>query len=368
MSGKFFLFLYWLGLSASAGAQEVDVSSMQWKNIVRMDNREWYASEEARTVADSVLKYQMPNGGWVKNQQWHIGADGKYLSECKRTCVGTTIDNGATWQEMIFLAKIHNAAPRKIYRQAFRRALDYILEAQYPNGGWRQFFPVRPTSDGSVHYSAHITFNDCAMTNVLRLLRRISDNEPPFSSLRLDKKVRRRVLEAYTKGIDCILRCQIQHEGQRTVWCQQHDEKTLLPAKARAYELPSYTAHGETVDILNLLMDIESPSDEIVDAVESAVKWLEEHAIHGYMVEKFTDAGGREDIRLVSSENAPALWARFYDLENAEPMFCDRDGIPRKHIEDIGYERRNGYSWLGSSPAQIIQRYSEWKRTLPPEP
>ena len=54
------------------------------------------------------------------------------------------------------------------------------------------------------------------------------------------------------------------------------------------------------------------------------------------------------------------MWARFYDLINGEPLFCGRDGVPRKHIEDIEYERRNGYSWYGSQPERLIRRYNEW--------
>ncbi len=362
--GKLIIAACLIGAFVSVCAQNIDLSSMQWKDIVRMDKKDWFVSEEARSVADSVLKYQMPNGGWPKNQQWHVGADVAYMAECKRTQVGSTIDNGATWQEMIFLAKIYHVTRNELYRQAFVRALDYILEAQYPNGGWPQFYPVRPSSGGQIHYSAHITFNDCAMTNVLRLLKRISDDEYPFLSLEIDCEMKNRVLDAYNRGIDCILQCQIVRNGRATVWCQQHDEVTLLPVKARAYELPSYTAHGETVDILNLLMDIESPSYKVVESVEAAIGWLKEHAIYGVGVEKFVNSNGLKDVRLVAAENAPALWARFYDLEEAKPMYCDRDGIPRRHLEEIGYERRNGYSWIGNSPAQVISRYDAWKDSL----
>ena len=49
-------------------------------------------------------------------------------------------------------------------RDAALRGIDYVLAAQYRNGGWPQFFPLRDD------YSRHITFNDGAMIGVMTLL------------------------------------------------------------------------------------------------------------------------------------------------------------------------------------------------------
>ena len=57
---------------------------------------------------------------------------------------------------------------------SFERGLDFLLAAQYPNGGWPQFFPLRDD------YSRHVTFNDGAMVGVLRLLREVGAGTPPF--------------------------------------------------------------------------------------------------------------------------------------------------------------------------------------------
>nr|MCR5314000.1 pectate lyase [Bacteroidaceae bacterium] len=96
------------------------------------------------------------------------------------------------------------------------------------------------------------------------------------------------------------------------------------------------------------------PSDRVKAAIEGAIQWMKDHAIVDMVLETYVNDEGKPDKRLVHKVGAPLLWARYYDLENEEPMFCDRDGIPKKHIEDIGYERRNGYSWLGDSPKKII--------------
>jgi pectinesterase len=56
------------------------------------------------------------------------------------------------------------------------------------------------------------------------------------------------------------------------------------------------------------------------------------------------------------------MWARFYELENNRPFFCDRDGIKKYTLAEIGYERRNGYSWYSDSPQKILDKYPEWKK------
>lgn len=345
-------------------AQERSPRSME--DYLRMNSADAFRSDEAWAVADSVMKYQMACGGWPKNQQWARGAEQAVMAQCKATGIGATIDNGATWQEIRFLARMYDAnaqtADARVRRHlvecrnAVVKGIGYLLVAQYDNGGWPQFYPVRPQKEG-VHYSAHITYNDGAMTSVIRLMYDVAKGRQPFASLELSDLMRSQAQHAYDKGIECILKCQIVSGGVPTVWCAQHDEVTLLPAKARAYELPSYSGHGETVDVLGLLMDITDPSPEVKASIEAAVRWLEAHAIHDTAVEHYTNADGKRDIRLVHSQGAPRMWARFYDLETARPMYCDRDGVPQTRLEDIGHERRNGYSWVGTSPARLIDKW-----------
>ena len=44
------------------------VSETSFRNLVRGMDDAWFRTREARTVADSVLAYQFPGGGWAKNQ------------------------------------------------------------------------------------------------------------------------------------------------------------------------------------------------------------------------------------------------------------------------------------------------------------
>jgi pectinesterase len=316
-------------------------------------------------LADSIVKYQMASGGWPKNQDWLRGPDPVYMAECRQTGIGSTIDNGATVGELKVLAKVLAALtaaepqPTRVsqpYRDAFFRGLDYLLDIQYLNGGWPQFWPQRSAES----YSNHITFNDNAMVGVMRLLKDVADAKAPYDSVGADPTLRRRCREAFRRGVQCILDCQIRDGcGRPTVWCQQHDEHTLAPAAARKYELAACCGHGETAGILSLLIDLndESPDDTLRYRIGCAVDWLERHAIHDMRLESFTNADGKPDKRLVHSPGAPDIWARFYDLETGRPVFSDRRGLPLSSFDDVEYERRNGYAWFGDSPAKVIRRF-----------
>ena len=97
---------------------------------------------------------------------------------------------------------------------------------------------------------------------------------------------------------------------QLTVWCAQHDEITLDPAWARAYEPPSLSG-SESVGILIYLMSITNSSPEIINAVESGIAWFKEVAIEGVRLDKIKNPDGRTERILTPDDDAPLLWARF---------------------------------------------------------
>ena len=43
------------------------LGAMRWDKAVLKQQPEWYGSAEARAVADSVIQYQSPQGGWPKS-------------------------------------------------------------------------------------------------------------------------------------------------------------------------------------------------------------------------------------------------------------------------------------------------------------
>lgn len=300
----------------------------------------WYASAEAQRIADTLLLWQNPNGGWTKNEEMTLPPPPSKPNH------ETTIDNGATYRQLEFLSRVSVVGKTDRYQAAFVKGLDFLLAAQYPNGGWPQFWPLKKG------YYTHITFNDDAMVGVLELLRDVAQGK----GIPIDPKRRAACTTAVAKGIECILKCQVVREGKKTVWCAQHDEKTLAPAKARAYELPSLSG-SESVPMVRFLM-AEHRTPAITEAVEGAVAWLQAAKLTGIRVEKQGD-----DRVVVQDPKAPPLWARFYDLETNKPFFCGRDGIKRAALAEIEKERRTGYSWYSNRAQSLLDDdYPKWKQ------
>jgi PelA/Pel-15E family pectate lyase len=236
--------------------------------------------------------------------------------------------------------------------------LRYLLEAQYPNGGWPQYYPLRDD------YSRHITFNDDAMIRVMDLLREVAQARPPFAVI--DQETRGRAAGAVSRGIQLVLNAQVKVNGQITAWCAQHDEITLQPCGARTYELPSLSGR-ESVEIVRFLMSIDRPSPEIVRAIEAAIKWFQASIIKGWRLERKLDPSLPRgfDYILVADATAAPIWARFYDIATNTPLYVGRDGVIKKQLADIEYERRTGYAYLGPFAADLLQKdLPAWKKRV----
>mgnify|MGYP000409507395 CR=1 FL=1 len=352
---KFILVVIGLCFFTGISAQVHDKS---WRNIIHDKPDEWFKSEEAKNYAENVLLYQRDIGGWPKNVQMHHILSDKEKADLlnkKKTNEGATTDNGATIQEMLFLSRIYAQTNNEKYKMSFLKGVDYILEAQYDNGGWPQFYPLRKG------YYTHITYNDDSMVNIMNLLHHLKKNTD-YYSIKLPKEQLERVNDAFRKGVDCILKTQYKQNGVLTAWCAQHDEFTLEPADARSFELKSLSG-AESAHIVLLLMSIENPSKEIINAVNSAVAWFEKTKINGLRKDRIYNGVGKiVDKRMIPDETAPAIWARFMNLEDNRPFFCDRDGIKKWKLEDIGAERRNGYAWYRSDPQMVLDAYPNWKK------
>ena len=311
---------------------------------------DWFAGGEARQLAANILSWQSDLGGWPKNEDT---AAQPYAGD--RALLHPTFDNGATTDELRFLARCFDAAKDARYQAAVERGCDYILKAQYPIGGWPQFYPP------DKQYHRHITFNDDAMVRLLQFLRELyASNTFAF----LDAARKKAAHAAFDRGVACILKCQVKVDGKLTAWCAQHDELDLRPRSGRAYELVSLSG-AESVGIVRLLMSLDRPSPEVVRAVEGAVTWFQEAQLKGVKQVEVADANGPKgrDKRIVADASAPPLWARFYEIGTNRPIFCDRDGVAMHELEEIGYERRNGYAWYGTWPAALLEKdYPAWRK------
>jgi PelA/Pel-15E family pectate lyase len=329
---------------------------VSWHDAMRQ-KAPWYGSAEAIRIADNLVLYQHDNGGWEKNIDMAapLGTSTRAQVIAAKKEAHTTIDNDATYTQMNFLARVYTATQREEYKDSFQRGLGYLLAAQYPNGGWPQFYPLRHG------YWDHITYNDDAMIGVMENLRAIERKDPDYAFLSETDRAKARA--AIEKGVECILKTQVVVAGRPTVWCAQHDEKTLAPAMARKYELVSLSG-SESVGVVKFLMGIEHPSPEVIRAVEGAVAWFEAAQIKGLRVEHKPAPGTPKgwDTVAVADESAPPVWARFYEIGTNRPIFSGRDSVLKYSLAEIEYERRNGYRWYVDRPEKLLREdYPKWK-------
>ncbi|HVJ01228.1 MAG TPA: pectate lyase [Sphingomonas sp.] len=330
----------------------------------------WYAGDEARGVADNIVSFQTPSGGWGKNQDRsgpsrvpgqsfviveHLPPMAKgdiQARDASWVYVGT-IDNGATTTEMRFLARVQQArsgAPGEAYRAAFVRGVRYLLDAQYPNGGWPQIYPI----EGGYHDA--ITFNDDAMADVIGLLLDVSRRQGDYAFVPAALAAEARA--AVARGVEVILATQVVVDGKRTGWGQQHDVLTLAPAGARNFE-PVSLSSNESASLLALLMRLPERSPKVEAAIDAGVAWLRSVALRDVAWTSTTPAEGR---RLVSRPGAGPIWARFYDINTMRPIFGDRDRSIHDDVNEISLERRNGYSWFSAGPARVIKAYDSARK------
>lgn len=312
------------------------------------------------SLAEKMLLYQRSNGGWPQpggdaiNYKKPLNENLKTKLLSEKNKFDTTIDDQATTLEIKYLMEAYSKTQNPAYLKAAENGVRYLLQAQNKAGGWPQFYP------DSSGYHKHITFNDHAMIDVLWVMKYTATGKNHFEPLQ--KMLGSEAQKAIDKGIECILKTQFYQGSTLTVWCAQHDSKTLQPAKARAFELPSLSGN-ESVGILRFLMAVENPSDAVKKAVHAGVAWLESVKIKGFKVQDIADASqpkGKD--RVIVADPNSVIWARFYDLNTNQPFFAGRESQPKATLAEIENERRTGYAYYGSWPAKLIEvDYPKWK-------
>jgi PelA/Pel-15E family pectate lyase len=358
------------GLKQSTLPPETDNA----KDVALDREASWYASTEARHIAEVLVSFQTPAGGWSKNTDFtdRVRAPGEMFgAENGSLWLGTndfdapedphwsyvgTFDNDATTTELRFLAKAISASGTKstAWQKSFQCGLDYIFAAQYPNGGWPQVWPLQ----GGYHDA--ITINDDAVLHVIEFLRDVAGGQNEFSSV--PAELRAKAAAAWQRGLDCLLAAQIVVNGKRTVWCQQHDALTLQPASARNYEMPAATS-SESATLVLFLMQLPNPGSNVVAAVHAAAAWFEKTKITG----KAFRVAGTESRKLVAApENGP-IWSRYYEIGTDRPIFGDRDKTIHDDVNEISAERRKGYGWYRDTPKRVLEHYAKWAKLHPPE-
>jgi PelA/Pel-15E family pectate lyase len=333
----------------------------------------YFATAPAKHIADVIVSFQTPAGGWSKNMSFsgalrlpgqpyaanNLNAfpdpnDFDAPKDPHWNYVGT-LDNDSTNTELHFLAKVSAQTPGKdgdAYRASFIKGIHYLLAAQYPNGGFPQVYPL----EGGYHDA--ITFNDNAVSESAETLTDVAEGKGDYAFTPPD--LRKQAAAAAAQALKCILVAQMVIGGKKTVWAQQVDALTLEPVSARNYE-PGALAASESADLLDYLMSLPNPSKETVAAIQAGVTWLKGAAIYGF---EYVGGRGVEGGRqLKPKEGAGPIWARYYSVPEQKPIFGDRDKTLHDNVNELSLERRNGYAWYSGGEQKTIDNYVAWSKT-----
>lgn len=272
------------------------------------------------SVADLIVALQNEDGGF------QVLPDNYEMSQ-KETGLGSMKDvssvyNGATTSELKYLAKYitANKPEDSKYQDAFVKGIKYLLTTQRDNGGWS----MNPGSGSG--FNANIEVGNKAMTEVLTLLSDIAIlNNQDYVFARKAMNVDE-IKSAVEKGNDFIVKSQISNNNKKSGWATQYDKSGNV-TMGHTYERESVSSYT-TKDVIDYLMTIQNPSQDIKDAVESAYSWLKDVKIADKEQEvvKDTSMNNGFDVYLVDGSGT---WASNYVYDKAtdsyRPLYSDVD-------------------------------------------
>lgn len=272
------------------------------------------------SVADLIVALQNEDGGF------QVLPDNYEMSQ-KETGLGSMKDvssvyNGATTSELKYLAKYitANKPEDSKYQDAFVKGIKYLLTTQHDNGGWS----MNPGSGSG--FNANIEVGNKAMTEVLTLLSDIAIlNNQDYVFARKAMNVDE-IKSAVEKGNDFIVKSQISNNNKKSGWATQYDKSGNV-TMGHTYERESVSSYT-TKDVIDYLMTIHNPSQDIKDAVESAYSWLKDVKIADkeQKVVKDTSMNNGFDVYLVDGSGT---WASNYVYDKAtdsyRPLYSDVD-------------------------------------------
>jgi PelA/Pel-15E family pectate lyase len=289
--------------------------------------------QAAEKVAGALIWGQHPSGGWNymfdfagegSLRHWYdtIGRNGWRLEEFHHYYGNATFDDEGTSEASQFLLRLYVEKRDPRYRPALERAIQFVLDSQYPIGGWPQRFPLRYdfSKGGNPDYTSFITFNDDVAAENIKFLIMVYQalGEP-------------RVLDPINRAMNSFLVMQL---GQpQPAWALQYT-LDLQPAGARTYEPKSLVTHT-TAENVNQLMNFYQLTGEtkFLARIPEALGWL-------------------DSVRLPRPTADGRTHPTFIEIGTNRPLYVHRRGS----------NVVNGEYYVDYEPANPITHYGQWRR------
>ena len=268
----------------------------------------------AESAAKSLAWGQSSHGGWEHLADVAALIAGDDLEQ--RQQYSCTIDDNITQGAISFLIKMDLLIDRDWLTEAIQLGFDFLLESQFSNGAWPQWYPLR----GGYH--DYYTYNDNAINDCIRVLlmaHREYGNPELLASAEL-------------AGAFII---NSQFPAPQAGWSQQYNHD-LQPAWARDFEPPGICSLVTARNIISLVELYRYTDKKLyLDPIPAALNWLEE------------------------SRLSPNTWARLYEVDTNRPIYGDMDRKVHYNYEEISSERKTGYGFRGDFHIQETVAYYE---------
>jgi len=238
-----------------------------------------YYYHAAERVGRALIWGQHSSGGWNyvfdfagegSLRHWYdtIGRNGWRLEEFHHYYGNATFDDEVTSEASMFLLRLYNEKLDPTYRPALDRAIQFVLDSQYPIGGWPQRFPLSYefSKDGKPDYSSFITFND-----------EVAEENIKFLIMAYQTLGEQRALDPINRAMNSFL---VMQMGQpQAGWGLQHS-LDLQPAGARTYEPRSLGTHTTAANIRQLMDFYELTGEtKFLARIPDALDWLDAVAL-----------------------------------------------------------------------------------------
>lgn len=238
--------------------------------------------EAAKSAADALVRGQHPAGGWnyvidtageESLKQWYatIGANAWRLEEFQHYYGNATFDDAGTAEASQLMLRLYLEKRDRKYLEPLNKAIAFVLDSQYPNGGWPQRYPF--VEGGGLHgkpdYTPYITFNDDVAGENLEFLIYA------YHGLARNGRGDARVLDAIHRGMDIFIKTQQPHP--QPAWGLQHFPDTLKPAGARTIEPQAFATHATGTNIRSMLGFYRLTGDrKYLERLPEALDWLDQ--------------------------------------------------------------------------------------------
>ncbi|MBN1290506.1 MAG: pectate lyase [Candidatus Latescibacteria bacterium] len=297
----------------------------------------------AEKAANALIWGQHPAGGWHYLIDFDMTGIRKWYDEAASKCWGweeylqyygnCSFDDYTTSAPIRFLLELYMTTLNPKYRTALLKAMDFILEAQYPNGAWPQRYPLRYDypHDGHADYTHYYTFNDDVISDNINLLLEAWE--------KLGNETYR---EAAYRAMEFYIISQLPKP--QAGWAQQYT-MNMKPGWGRSYEPDAVCTVQTTNNIRDLQKFYKITGDRrFLRPIPDALEWLEGAILTSGLPEGKTHA-------------------YFYELGTNKPLWSHRSGTS---IEDghywVDYNITNLYPYGVPLTIDITQLKKEYER------